>query len=192
VLALLAVRSHVQARAWTSGESIYRATLAANPDSLIANRGLGLLARTAAEKESFFQAALRAHPEDPVTEFHLGNLYLMTNRPKDAVPHLRVAAAAREQAWVTTNYANALVQAGDTNEARRVLEKALAASPDSAELHATFAAVLFRQGDRAGAIEHYRAAVRINPNLTVAAEELAALERSATTVTTTTTSAPSR
>jgi hypothetical protein len=53
--------------------------------------------------------------------------------------------------------------------------------------------VLFRQGDRTGAIEHYRAAVRSNPNLTIAAEELAALERPATTTTaTTTTSAPSR
>ena len=89
---------------------------------------------------------------------------------------------------MTTNYANALARSGDVDEARRVLEKALTASPDSAELHATLAAVLFRQGDRAGAIEHYRAAVRINPSLTIVAEELAALERPATT----TTSAPSQ
>jgi Flp pilus assembly protein TadD len=94
---------------------------------------------------------------------------------------LRIAAAARDQPWVTTNYANALAQAGDLGEAERVLRSALANAPDSAELHATLAAVLFRGGDRAAAIEQYREALRIKPGLTVAAQELALLARPATT-----------
>jgi tetratricopeptide (TPR) repeat protein len=181
LLMIFAMLSHVQARAWVNGESIYHKTLAANPDSLIANRGLGLLARTAKDKEAFFLAALRAHPDDPVTNFNLGNLYLATGRARDAVAPLRIAAAARDQPWVTTNYANALAQAGDLGEAERVLRSALANAPDSAELHATLAAVLFRGGDRAAAIEQYREALRIKPGLTVAAQELALLARPATT-----------
>ena len=52
-----------------------------------------------------------------------------------------------------------------------------------AELRATLAAVLFRQGDLAGARDHYRAALRINPNFVFAAQELAAIERAPTTST---------
>ena len=44
LLLMLAVRSHVQSYAWKNGESIFHATLAMNADSLIANRGLGLIA----------------------------------------------------------------------------------------------------------------------------------------------------
>jgi tetratricopeptide (TPR) repeat protein len=119
-----------------------------------------------------------------VTSFHLGNLYLLTGRPTEAVPHLRLAAAAREQAWVVTNYVNALAQSGDLAEARRVAEQALASSPNhAAELHATLAAVLFRQGDRAAAAQHYRAALRVKPDFALAAQELAALEQRPATTT---------
>jgi len=180
VLVIFAMLSHVQARAWATGESIYRKSLAANPDSLIANRGLGLLARTAKEKEGYFLAALRKHPDDPVTNFNLGTLHLAIGRARDAVAPLRIAAAARNQPWVTTNYANALAQSGDLEEAERVLAGALANDANSAELHATLAAVLFRRGDRAGSIAHYREALRLNPGLTVVAQELAALEHSTT------------
>ena len=89
---------------------------------------------------------------------------------------------------MAANFANALARSGDTDQARRVLESALAKSPNSAELHASLAAVHFRRGDHAAAIEHYRDALRINPDLTVAAQELAALEQ---TPATTSASAPS-
>lgn len=194
VLLLFAVRSHVQARAWETGESIYRATWAANPGSLIANRGLGLIAQSRGrwnEAEHYFAAALRTLPDDPVGNFHLGNLYLGTNRPMQAVPHLRIAAAIHREPWVATNLANALAQSGELEEARRVLETALAQTPDSPELHTTLAAVLFRQGDRAAAADHYRAALRINSNFALAAQELAAIERSPATTSTTTTTTPS-
>jgi cytochrome c-type biogenesis protein CcmH/NrfG len=190
MLLIFAMLSHVQARAWTTGESIYRKSLDANPDSLLANRGMGLLARTAKDKESYFLAALRTHPDDPVTNFNLGTLYLATGRARDAVAPLRIAAVARNQPWVTTNYANALAQSGDLEEAERILRAALADDPTSAELHATLAAVLFRRGDRAGSVEHYREALRLNPALTVVAQELAALEHSTTAPTPTTSPAP--
>ncbi len=189
LLLLLAARSHVQSYAWKNGESIFHATLATNPTSLIAHRGLGVIAMSAgrnADAEAHFDATLRGHPDDPVTHFHLGNLYLATRRPKEAILHLRVAAATHEQPWVATNLANALAQTGDIAEAQKVLEAALVKTPQSPELHATLAAVLFRQGNRAAAADRYRAALRINPNFSVAAQELAALERA-----TPTTSAPS-
>jgi tetratricopeptide (TPR) repeat protein len=190
LLLILAVRSHVQSYAWKNGESIFHATLTMNRDSLIANRGLGLMALSRgrrADAEAHFVRTLRSHPHDPVTHFHLGNLYLATARPKEAVAHLRIAAATHDQPWVVANFANALVQSGDVAEAQQVLEAALAKTPDSAELHATLAAVFFRLGDRAAAVRHYREALRIKPDFAVAAQELAAVERAITT----TTSAPS-
>lgn len=180
VLLLLAARSHMAARTWDNGESIYRATLAANPGSLIANRGLGLIAQSSGRwdaAERYFAAALRTRPDDAVGNFHLGNLYLGTNRPAQAVPHLRVAAAARDQPWVVTNYASALARSGNLAKARIVLEAAIDRDADSAELHATLAAVRFRQGDRAVAAEHYRLALRLKPGFPVAVEGLALVER---------------
>ncbi|HEV2293505.1 MAG TPA: tetratricopeptide repeat protein [Tepidisphaeraceae bacterium] len=178
-LALLAVRSHVQTTAWHTSGSIYRTTLDTNRDSLIAHRGLGQIAMSSgrfADAEQHFTSALRVRPDDTVANFHLGNLYLATNRPTQAVPHLQIAAAAHDEPWVVTNYANALARSGNLAGARTALESALSKSPDSAELHASLAAVLFRQGDRAGAANHYRNALRINPSFTLAAQELAALE----------------
>ena len=187
LLVLLAARSHAQSYAWKNGESIFEATLETNRNSLIATRGLGLIALSEgrrADAEALFAATLRAHPDDPVTHFHLGNLYVATGRPKEAVPHLRVAAATHERPWVAANLANALARSGENDEAKRVLEAALAKAPDSAELHASLAAVHFRLGDRADAIEQYRAALRLNPNLAVAAQELAALEQPPATTST--------
>ena len=187
LLLMLGVRSHVQSYAWKNGESIFHATLAMNRDSLIAHRGLGLMALSSgrrADAEAHFARTLQSHPDDPVTHFHLGNLYLATARPKEAVTHLRIAAATHDKPWVVANFANALVQSGDVAEAREVLERAIAKMPASAELHATLAAVFFRQGDRAAAARHYREALRIKPDFALAAQELAAVERPSTTTTT--------
>ena len=196
ILLLLAMRGHAQSRSWKDGTSIFKATLSMNPKSLIANRGLALIALSEgrrADAEAWFAATLRAHPDDPVTHFHLGNLYVATGRAKEAVPHLRVAAATHERPWVAANLANALARSGENDEAKRVLEAALSKAPGSAELHASLAAVHFRLGDRAGAIEEYRAALRLDPNLAVAAQELAALEHApATTSTSGPATAPTR
>jgi protein O-mannosyl-transferase len=188
LLVLLAARSHAQSYAWKNGESIYNATLETNPNSLIATRGLGLIALSdgrRADAEALFAATLRAHPDDAVTHFHLGNLYVVTGRAKEAVPHLRVAVATleTEAPSAVTNLATALTQIGQLADARRVLEDALAKNPKEgrAELHAMVAEVRFRQGDRAGAAEHYRAALRINPDFAYAAAGLAAIERAPTT-----------
>ncbi|MGB7156474.1 MAG: tetratricopeptide repeat protein [Tepidisphaeraceae bacterium] len=181
LLFALAVRSHVQTHAWRDGRSIYQSTLATNPGSLIANRGLGLLAGRSPDAERYFLRALETKPDDPVGNFHIANLYLATNRPAQAIPHYRTAVAARDQPWVATNFATALARTGNLTEAASVLEEALRRSPDSAELHVTLGSVRARQGDRAGAADHYRAALRINPKLSIAAEELAALERATST-----------
>ncbi len=182
VLLLLAARSRAQAWVWKDGTSIFRATLATNPSSLLTHRGLGSIAlslRLWSDAEAHFADALRTRPNDPVTNFHLGTLYLSTGRPKQAVPPLRIAADALDQPWVVTNFANALAQSGNLPEAQRVLEEALVKTPaqDRAELHATLAAIRFRQGDPLAAANEYRAALRINPRLTFAVHELAALER---------------
>ena len=113
----------------------------------------------------------------------MGTLYLGTNRPAKAVPHLRIAAAAQDEPWVVANLANALARSGELDEARAEHEAGVDRAADNAELRATLAAVLFRQGDLAGARDHYRAALRINPNFALAAQELAAIERAPTTST---------
>ena len=187
VLLLLAARSHVQSRQWKDGSSIYLATLAVNPNSILANNGMGLLMGGRPEAEGYFLRALQTR-DDPVTAFNLGNWYLRKDRPADAVPWYRIAAERRRDPQVVANLASALVRSGAPGEAEAVLVEALRASPDSAELHANLAAVLARRGDRAGAAERYREALRLDPNLAIAAEELARLDRAPATTSITTTS----
>jgi tetratricopeptide (TPR) repeat protein len=97
LVALLAFRSWTYARDYTDAETLYRATLARNPDSWMAHQNLGrILARSErrmGEAIPHFEAVLRLKPDHLRAHYSLGQALYVTGRRADAAPHLERAIA---------------------------------------------------------------------------------------------------
>lgn len=132
-----------------------------------------------------YQAAIALRPKEFVPRYNLGLLYARDVSPTsgvafaNATTHLNAAAALRPSdhralsalGWV-------YLTAGKAKEASEFYKKAVqAAGEDRAaqQAHANLGLSLERQGDRLGAIENYRAALRIDPKDVATRRWLAAL-----------------
>ncbi|APR85734.1 TPR domain protein [Minicystis rosea] len=82
-------------------------------------------------------------------------------------------------AWAKRELALCLSRQGRLTEARTALAEARAVEPEAAETSLLAARIALREGDRAGARDALREAVRRAPDLTAAIQELAATSRTA-------------
>src|SRR6185503_2332124 len=95
-LALLAATTYGQATSFHDAETLWRRTLARNPDAAMAHNNLGLLllARqdwTGAIEQ--YQAALRSDPLLWEAEYNLGNALFRAGRDGESLPHYERAVA---------------------------------------------------------------------------------------------------
>jgi len=136
LLAALGVLTWRQCAMYTDAETLWRATLAKDPNSFLANNNLGvILVRQGQLEEAFahFQKALRSQPDDPEALNNFG---------------LTLAKAYRD-------YANTLVQAGRTDEAMVQLRKVLEFCPDFADARHDLAVLLLQKGQVDDAIAQF-------------------------------------
>lgn len=145
--------------------------LAANPGSPAAHNALGLAAQGMgkfAEAESEFNSALKIEPTYALAAFDLGQLLSSQNRYEAAAVYFRralensPAPALAQQA--RTGLGVAYAQAGDYGNAVDAFQQALAAEPNSAELHfdlATAHAHLFHYREAA---TEYEQVLRLDPH----------------------------
>jgi len=140
LLAVLGVLSWRQSAIYRDDETLYRATLAANPTSWLAHNNLG--------------SVLEAKPgglQEAILEYQAA-LQLAARYPQS---HL--------------NLATALIKLEDPGQLPRAIaeyDEALRLKPDFAEAHADLGNVLSRiPGREPEAIDHYREAVRLAPQV---------------------------
>ena len=88
---------------------------------LVDNRGS---AQRLKEAERHLLVCLKQDPKNPHVKIQLGNLYVLTGRPKEARPHLE--SLAEGQPEILLNLAAVCQNLGDDEEARRRLDQALA------------------------------------------------------------------
>ena len=167
--ALLGFLTWNQAAHYSSEETLYRATLDANPDAWLAHNNLGniLLADPAKRDEaiSHFQAAIRLQPDFWEAHLSLGNAYAQTpGRFADAVAEFETAVRlAPESGRAHTNLGNALLQMGRTAEAIDHLRTAIRLEPANAEAHNDLGNAYLRLPGRVpDAIAEYQDALRLN------------------------------
>jgi tetratricopeptide (TPR) repeat protein len=89
--------SHAQARYWANDEALFARALAVTERNFFAHTALArALARRgeAARAEAELRQALRLEPDFEPAHFALGSLLLSSGRPRDALPHLALAAAS--------------------------------------------------------------------------------------------------
>jgi Tfp pilus assembly protein PilF len=121
-----------------------------------------------------FKTALKAAPNDPQVLNSLGYFHYNRGQWEDAEKYLRLAVEADpryRRAWI--NLGMDLCQQQRYDEGLTAFTHAVS----KAEAHSNVAFILTVQGNFEKARLEYRTALELNPNLTIAREALAKLER---------------
>lgn len=166
-IAMLGAMTFHQTRIYRDMETLWRDTLARNPDSWMPHSNLGLeLDRQGRHEEAVphYARAVELRGDDPVGRYNLGTALLKTGRVPEAVREFEEAVRLKaEYPAALFNLGVARMQAGDFEEAAKALREGLALAPDDPTAHAQLARVLAQTGDAAGAEEHLRRAAELQP-----------------------------
>jgi protein O-mannosyl-transferase len=174
-----------QSAMYTDLETLYRETLARNPESWLARNNLGLLLVQqpggVPDAIQEYRAAVRLEPDYPESHFNLGSALAHSDPPDRlaAIAEYRNALRLKpDYAEAHNNLGNALTHVpGGTNEAIAEFQAALRIEPDAAEIHANLAGALAQiPGRQQDAIAECRAALRIRPDFAPAQQLLEELQ----------------
>jgi tetratricopeptide (TPR) repeat protein len=166
-VATLALLTSLQAGSYRDAETLYRATLAGNPDCWLAENNLGgVLQRSGrvAEAIGHYESALRLKPDLFEARNDLGLALASVGRLGEAVDNFDAALRIHpDNAAVHYNRATALVATGRLDEAVASYGRALALRPGFAEAEHDLGAALTQLGRLPEAVPHYREALRLKP-----------------------------
>jgi protein O-mannosyl-transferase len=162
-----------QSRIYSDVETLYRETIARNPDSSFAHNNLGtelfLMPGRLPEAIAEFEIALHLEPDSPEIHENLGNaLAALPGRLPEAVTEYQAAIKFRPDfADAHDNLGIALSRIpGRLPEAITEYRDALHIRPDFAEAHSNLGNALAQSPDQLpNAIAEYQAALRISPDM---------------------------
>ena len=172
LLVALGVLTWQQSGMYRDVETLYRETIARNPNSSFAHNNLGtvlfLKPGRLPEAIAEFEVALRTQPNSPEAHENLGNaLAALPGRLPDAIAEYQAALRFRPDfADAHDNLGNALSRIpGRLPEAVAEFHAAVRIKPNFAEAHSNLGNALAQIPDRLSeAIGEYQAALRINPD----------------------------
>lgn len=182
--AILGVLTWRQSHMYRDSETLYRTTIAQNPDSWMAHNNLAATLMFHSETTqdfsglsealSEFQTSLRLHPGDSPAEYNMARVHVDLGdawlQKSNGLPHAIVEY--REALQIEPDYAQAhsnlglaLAQAGRQQEAIAEYQAALRNNSQLAETHNYLGVALAGLPGRLDdAIAEYRAALEIKPN----------------------------
>ena len=168
VLAVLGAMTWRESRAYLNSESLWRTTLARNPDAFMAWANLGdTLVRQGRHPEAIvaFRRALQLRPDDPPVNNDLGCELVAIGQAHLAIPVLE-RALQRRPGYVEAhnNLGNALSRVGRSDEAIAHYQAAVKLKPTHAEAHDNLGCELVLKGRLGEAIACFEAAVRLKPD----------------------------
>jgi tetratricopeptide (TPR) repeat protein len=133
VIAVLSVLAWRQCTVYADAETLYRATLEANPSCYLCLNNLGTLAVARGDTNvaiERFEAALRVQPQAAETHNNLANLLMERGDADQAIEHYRRSLAiAPRNVVARTNLGIALTRMGRLQDARAEFEEALRIMP---------------------------------------------------------------
>lgn len=181
----LGVLTWQQAGHYRDAETLYRATLAANPASWMAHHNLGRLVSRKPdglpEAIGHFEAAIRLKPDHARARYSLAVALQRSGRAAEAVPQLQRALRAEPNNPVLV--ANAHYILGDIlrhDPARRAeaiehLREAAHRKPLVSQVHLTLGQALAAAGRQAEALAEFQEALRLQPGSPEAQRGIGAL-----------------
>ncbi len=164
----LAVLTWRQTHIYQSPETLWRATVEHNPDSFLAQIGLGVIYEDQGKHQEAIAAQERAIAIDPTSAEARLNLA----RSYDAMGDYQKAAELYEKGLaMETGYASAVrprlarlyVRLGQFDRAVAIAHLAIAGAPNSSYAYAVLGLALDGQGRRADAEQAWQTAIRLDP-----------------------------
>jgi tetratricopeptide (TPR) repeat protein len=169
ILVVLATLTWRQTHAYQNAGTLWRDTLAKNPQSWFAHNDLGrALAQTGNEPEAIqqFQLAARLEPDYAAPHVNLASLSLKDGNLPAAIEQFQQAVRIDpNDANLHLKLATALLEAGRVDDAIAEFTQTIRLEPDNAQAHGDLGVALSRTDRFPQAIEQFELAVRLDPNL---------------------------
>ena len=173
---ILFVLSWQQSRMYANAETLYRTTIARNPECWLAyDHLISIVYQTdrIPEAMELFKRALRIKPA--VAHYSLGNALIRKGRTSEAIERYEQALRVDpDYAEAHNNLGDALLVTGRTSEAIDQYKEALRINPDYDHAHNNLGNALVQMGRASEAIDQYKHALRMNPNSASAHSNLGA------------------
>jgi protein O-mannosyl-transferase len=164
----LGISSWLQSRMYTDMETLWRTTIARNPNCWLAYNNLGgYLYNEGRIKEAIeqYQKAIQIYPDYTDALDSLGVAFAAERRFDEAIECYRMSLRiSTNDADVLDNLGVVLADRGRSDEALGYYQRAIAIAPNFAEAQNNLGILLAKQGKTAEAIAQYQKAIELNPN----------------------------
>lgn len=161
-------------------ETLWRMTIARNPDCWMAHNNLGnVLSDKGQTGEGIFhlREAVRLQPHDALYHYNLATALADQRSFAEAFTEFRDALSEQpNSAEIRNNFAIALAKAGKNDEAIEEFKTTLRIKPDYVKGHYNFAFLLAHLHRRSEALVEFKKVVALEPNFADAKKRLEALE----------------
>lgn len=169
-----------QCETYRDAETLYRATLRANPAAWMAHNNLGILlaekGRTA-EAMGHFEAAVQLNPDWPEAHSNLGMVLQQAGRKEEAMDQYREALRLQPDFRRARIALAALLAAAGRFPEATVHDQLAFVPADTAAAHCELGEALVDEGRISEALVEYRAALRLDPSCQPALDRIRQLTR---------------
>ena len=168
ILLPLGLLTHAQSRDYADADTLYRATIARDPQSWMAHNNLAVLMLQQSPEQALahLDQALRANSGYPEAHNNKGlALQLLERFEEAAAAHAEALRLEPTFAEAHNNRGTALQKLNRLPEAEAAYREALRLRPESVQARVNLANVLLETGAAEEAVAHYRAALAIDPGL---------------------------
>jgi tetratricopeptide (TPR) repeat protein len=168
VVASLGMLTWRQAATYTDIETLWRTTLARNPECWMAHTNLGLVFLQQGKLDdgiAHYRSALQMQPDSWDAEYNLGTALLGKGRVDEAILHCERAVRMRPtDPDALVSLGNALFQKGRIDEAIAHYQQAITVHPDHFLARYSLGCALLEKGELDGAIQLCRSALLLRPS----------------------------
>jgi tetratricopeptide (TPR) repeat protein len=169
LLGVLGIISWAQSRTYHDLETLWRTTIARNPECWMAYTNLGMGSYKAGRTEEAigrFREALQFDPSDEEAYNDLGAALARQGKIEEAIAQYRQALRLEPAyAEAHNDLGNALSEQGRVDDAIDQYRQALRIKPDYADAHSDLGVALSKQGRMDEAIAEFHEALRLDPAL---------------------------
>jgi len=176
-IAVMTVLTWRQSAMYADIESLWRTTIARNPDCWMAHNNLGTVLLQKGQVDNAiaqYQQTLQMAPEAADADYNLGNAFLQKGEVDAALTHYQKAVSViPKDPDIQVGLGNALWQKGKAQEAIDHYRQALELRPYYFAAHYNLSTVLLQKGEIDDAIMHGQVALTIRPNVAAVHTNLA-------------------
>jgi len=168
IVACLGTLTWRQAATYTDIETLWRTTLAKNPECWMAHTNIGLVLFHKGQIDdaiAHYRSALQMQPDWWDAEYNLGTALVAKGQVDEAILHCEKAVAMRPtDPDAQVSLANLLLQKGRIDEAIAHYQKAIAVRPDDFLARYGLGNALLEKGELDSAIQVCRSALLLRPS----------------------------